>query len=159
MISPALLALSLDKNSWDVLLLVESLPCTHCFFRTFCMMSSSSAPLNPESFAGPDLPISSSTAEFSVSLGRGAGVVVVTVVVVEPSAFLVTVVFEVDSWFEALVESPVIVVPVLAWGSAAAAAATASSETVVTVSWLVVLSAGVAGLVELMDLSDEAAGC
>ena len=83
----------------------------------------------------------------------------VTVVVVEPSAFLVTVVLEVDSWLAALVESPVMVVPVLAWGSAAAAAATASSETVVTVSWLAELSAGVAGLVEFMDLSDEAAGC
>ena len=64
-----------------------------------------------------------------------------------------------DSWLAALVESPVIVVPVLAWGSAAAAAATASSETVVTVSWLAELSAGVAGLVEFIDLSDEAAGC
>ena len=83
----------------------------------------------------------------------------VTVVVVEPSAFLVTVVLEVDSWLAALVESPVMVVPVLAWGSAAAAAATASSETVVTVSWLAELSAGVAGLVEFTDLSDEAAGC
>ena len=72
MISPALLALSLAKNNWAVLLLVESLPFTLNFLRTFYIMSSSSAPLNPDSLAGPDCPIDSKTAEFSVSLGFGA---------------------------------------------------------------------------------------
>ena len=87
MISPALLALSLAKNNWAVLLLVESLPFTLNFLRTFYIMSSSSAPLNPDSLAGPDCPIDSKTAEFSVSLGFGAWVVVDTVVVVDPSLF------------------------------------------------------------------------
>ena len=51
------------------------------------MMSSSSAPLNPDNLAGFPSPTFSKTAEFSVSLGFGAGVVVEVVVVVDPSGF------------------------------------------------------------------------
>jgi len=105
-------------------------------------MSSSSAPLNPDSLAGPDCPIDSKTDEFSVSLGLGAGDVVETVMVVEPSLFCVTVVVEYYSLL-ALVRSPLIVFdPDLVCVSEAAAEATASLETVVTVSLFVVVSAG-----------------
>jgi hypothetical protein len=112
------------------------------FFKTFCMISSSSPPANPESFAGLALPTSSFATEFSDSLGKeGGGVVVVVVVVEDPSLLLVTMVFEVS--LLALVRSPVIVFPSFVFGCESAAAFAASSEITVVAVSTVVSGAGV----------------